>query len=130
MTVNNLVLHLAQDLEWLGCELEYIGHQHALEGFPGSGPTWEDFLEKQRGLTATANKIERELKSAVRFNPTPLVGVDYPLEATLDSIGELLAALEDIKQCALSSVQELPSKVRNFSRNVGAYVDRDDSVTK
>src|SRR5690349_15636919 len=116
--IGNTLLQLAQDLEWLGCELEYIGHQHAVEGFPEEGPTWERFLDKQRGVLATTKKIERELKGAIRFNPTSLVGVDYPLEATLESIGELLAALEDIKQCALYSVQELPAKVRNFSRTV------------
>ena len=70
------LLRLAQDLEWLGCELEYYGHKHALEGFPESGPTWETFREKQRGVLTTADKIDRELKSAVRFNPTALMGVE------------------------------------------------------
>src|SRR5260370_454969 len=110
------LLHLAQDLEWLGCDLEHYGHQHALEGFPCSGATWDAFLEKQRGVMTTAEKIDRELKGAVRYNPTALVGVEYPLRATLDSIAELLAAVEDIKQAAIDSVQELPPKVWDFRR--------------
>jgi len=50
------------------------------------------------------------------------VGVDYgPLEETFDSITDLLAAVEDIKQSAVFSAQELPSKVRRFSRMVESY---------
>ncbi len=112
---NSRVLRLAQDLEWLGCELEHYGHQHAMEGFPRSGATWDAFLEKQRGVISTAEKIERELKNAVRYNPTTLVGVDYPLGATLESIALLLAALDEIKQCAIYTVPELPPKVRDFN---------------
>jgi hypothetical protein len=84
------LLQLAQDLEWLGCELEYVGHKHALEGFPESGQTWDQFREKQRGVLATADKVERELKNFVRFNPTRLVGVEYPIAQSLDSITGLL----------------------------------------
>jgi len=29
-----LLMRLARDLEWLGCELEYQGKKHAEEGFP------------------------------------------------------------------------------------------------
>ena len=122
--------HLAQDLEWLGCELEFYGNKHALEGFPEAGPTWDIFVEKQRGVLITADKIERELKGLVRFNPTSLVGVDFPLAATLDSIGELLATVEDIRQCAKMTVHELPSKVRNFSQMVGDYLAVGGSVSE
>jgi hypothetical protein len=117
-----LLLQLAQELEWLGCELEYYGHQHAALGFPESGSAWDTFCEKQRGVLTTADKIERELKSAVRFNPTRLVGIAYPLEGALDRITILLGAVEDIKQCALSAVQELPSRVRAFSKMIEAYI--------
>ena len=74
------ILQLAYELEWLGCELEYYGQKHAHQGFPKAGEAWETFLEKQRGVLSTAEKIERELKSAIRFNPKSLVGIDYPLE--------------------------------------------------
>lgn len=117
------LLQLAQDLEWLGCELEHIGHKHALEGFPESGETWAAFLEKQGGVLATADKLERELKGAVRFNPTELLGVDYPLEATLESITALLGAVEDIKGSAQIAVHELPNRVRNFTRMISTYLD-------
>ncbi len=102
------LLQLAQDLEWLGSEVEYYGSKHA-------GPDGDVFLEKQREVLTTADKIERELKGAIRFNPTRLVGVDFPLEASLDSITDLLAALEDIKQAAVFAVRELPPKVRSFT---------------
>lgn len=117
-----VLLQLAQELEWLGCELEYFGHKHAMEGFPKAGPTWEAFREKQRGVLETANKVERELKNAVKFNPELLVGVQFPLDATLDSITELLKTVEDIKQCAEYTVQDLPPKVRGFSKTVEAYL--------
>ncbi len=117
-----MLLQIAQELEWLGCELEYFGHKHAMEGFPQEGPTWESFREKQRGVLETANKVERELKNAVKFNPERLVGVQFPLDATLDSITDLLKTVEDIKQCAVYSVHDLPPKVRSFSKTVEAYL--------
>jgi hypothetical protein len=116
------MLQLAQELEWLGCELEWQGKKHALEGFPESGPTWEAFLQKQRGLLITASKIERELKGAVSYNPATLVGVEYPLEATLNAIGVQLQALEEIKHCAVYAVHELPARVRGFTRLVESYL--------
>jgi hypothetical protein len=121
MPVHRL-LQLAQDLEWLGCELEHYGHLHAQEGFPESGPNWEAFLEKQRGVLTTADKIERELKTAVSFNPTALVGVEFPLDAALDAIGVQLAALAEIRQAAVFAVHELPTKVRAFTRMVDTYL--------
>jgi len=118
MAAPQALLQLAHDIEWLGCELEYCGHRHALEGFPGAGPTWDEFLQKQTGVLKTATKIERELKNWVRFNPQDLVGVDYPLDVALDSIAQLLKAVEEIKQSALYTVQELPGRVREFNRTV------------
>ena len=117
------LLELAQDLEWLGCELEYVGHKHALEGFPQSGPTWDQFREKQRGVLATADKVERELKNFVRFNPTRLVGVEYPIGQSLDSIADLLGSAEAIKQAAAVAVNELPPLVRNFAKMVAGYLE-------
>jgi hypothetical protein len=123
------LLHLAQDLEWLGCELEHYGHLHAMEGFPEAGPNWDAFREKQRGALTTADKIQRELKSAVRYNPPRLVGMDYPLNETLDSIADLLAALEEIKQSCEISVQDLPGKVRGFTRMVENYLESVGAMT-
>jgi hypothetical protein len=116
------LLQLAQELEWLGCELEYHGQQHAEQGFPESGPGWDTFCEKQRGVLVTTDKIERELKNAVRYNPSRLVGVTYPVEDALNSIAALLGAVEEIKQCAVFPVQELPSRVREFTKMVEGYL--------
>jgi hypothetical protein len=124
------LLKLAQDLEWLGCELEYYGHQHAMEGFPEAGRNWEAFREKQRGVLTTADKVERELKNSVRYNPTRLVGVDYPIEDTLDSVAALLAAVEEIKQSAVFSVHELPPKVRGFTHLVEGYLETVGAVSR
>jgi hypothetical protein len=117
------LLQLAHELEWLGVELEYVGQKHAHEGFPNAGATWAEFLVKQRGVLVTADKIERELKSAVRFNPTSLVGVEFPLEETLDSVTTLLTAVEQIKQTAVMAVHNLPTKVRAFTRMVNTYLE-------
>ncbi len=116
------LLRLAQDLEWLGCELEFQGMKHANEGFPGMGPTWQNFTRMQKGVLVTIDKLERELKTSVTYNPTPLVGVQYPLEDALEAISVQLAALEDIRHCAAYAVHELPEKVRNFTRMVDGYV--------
>ncbi len=117
-----VLLQLAHDLEWLGCELEYYGHKHALEGFPEAGPTWDAFREKQRGVVATADKIQRELKNSVRFNPASLVGVEYPIAETLDTLTVVLGAVEEIKQAAIFAVHELPPRVRNFTKMVETYL--------
>lgn len=124
------LLQLAQDLEWLGCELEYVGHKHALEGFPESGPTWDLFRAKQRGVLATVDKVERELKNFVRFNPTRLVGVEYPIAQSLDSITGLLAGAETIKQAAAYSVNELPPLVRSFTSMVEGYLQAVDAARR
>ena len=107
----------------MGCELEYVGHKHALEGFPQSGPAWDLFREKQCGVLATADKVERELKNFVHFNPTRLVGVEYPIAQSLDSITDLLGRAEAIKQAAVRAVHELPSLVRTFTKMVENYLE-------
>ena len=117
------LLQLAQDLEWLGCEQEYYGHKHALEGYPQAGPAWDSFLEKKRGVLATSNKIERELTNVVRFDPGEMVGVAYPLGETLDAVGALLMGVDTIKQAAEFAVDQVPSLVRNFTRMVEGYLD-------
>jgi hypothetical protein len=117
------LVQLAQDLEWLGCELEYFGHKHALEGFPESGPAWDLFRAKQRGVLATTDKIERELKNFVRFNPTRLVGVEYPISESLNSITDLLGTVETIKQAAAIAVHDLPPLVRSFTKMVEGYLE-------
>ena len=118
------LLQLAQDLEWLGCEQEYYGHKHALEGYPHSGPAWDSFLERKRGVLTTSNKIERELTNVVRFDPREMVGIAYPLGEALDAVGSLLTAVETIKQVAEFAVDQLPALVRNFIHPAGRRLPR------
>lgn len=106
---------LAQDLEWLGHEEQYYGQRPA-------GPETDAFIEKQREVLTTAAKIERELISAVRFNPTSLTGIEYPLEENLESLMSLLSTVEDIKQAAVERVHELTPKVRHFSQMLQTYL--------
>lgn len=77
---------------------------------------------------ATPVKIERELKSAVRYNPSRLMGVEFPLDETLDSIAALLGAVEEIRYCAVINVQLLPPKVRAFTRMIEGYLQAMGSV--
>ena len=116
------LLQLAQDLEWLGCELEHYGHEHAMAGFPESGPSWDEFCEKQRGVLVTADKIERELKGLVRYDPSRLVGVAFPLDEALDSVTALLEAVEEIKHCSVFAVQVIPSQVRAFTKMIEQFL--------
>ncbi len=90
-------------------------------GYPQSGACWDAFCEKQRGVLVTADKIERELKNAVRYNPSVLVGVEYPLDEALDLVTALLGEVEEIKHCAVFAVQVMPSKVRAFTKLIGEY---------
>ena len=122
VTVHKL-FQFAQDLEWLGVELEFYGQRHVNAGSPESGPAWMEFLAKQRGVLLTVDKIERELKGAIRFNPTSLVGVEFPLEIAFESISTLLEAAEDIRYTTLTAVGELPRKVRNFTKMVETYLN-------
>jgi hypothetical protein len=109
------LIKLAQDLEWLGSEANFYSKK-------SSEAASDIFLQRQHQVLATADKIERELKGAVRFNITTLVGFDYPMELALDSITALLTALEGVKHSAVHSVTELPSMARKFSRMVDNYV--------
>jgi len=116
------LLRLARDLEWLGCELEYQGMKHAQEGFPEEGPTWEAFARMQKGVLSTIDKLERELTTSIKYNPSALAGADNALDAALEAIGVQLAMLEDIRTCTTYFVHELPGKVRTFARLVEAYL--------
>jgi hypothetical protein len=104
------LMQLVQDLEQLGSEMRFFGC--------GDSPEVSDFLNKQRQVVSTADKIQRELASEIRFNPTRLMGIAYPFEDELESVTGLLTGLEDIKQAALHAVDELPAKTRHFARLV------------
>jgi len=105
------IIQLAQDLEWLGREAPYFATGVA-------GPHTDLTVDKSKEILRTAEKLERELKTAIRYNPNSLVGVDYPLESILDSIAELLAAIAEIKASALAADRDLPVNVKEFSRMI------------
>jgi hypothetical protein len=127
-TNENPLLTLAYELEWVGCELEFYGHKHAMEGYPEKGPTWEAFVVKQRGVLATCDKVERELKGAIRYNQAVLVGTATPVEAKLNTVVAMLAAVEDIREKAVYSVHELPERVRTFARVVEDSLSQSTTV--
>ncbi len=115
MAFENL-LQLANDLEWLGCELESVGHRHALEGYPHAGLAWQEFRDKQKGVLRTCDKLEHELEGTVRFDAEKLVGVAFPLDDALNVVAGLLEAVEQVKFLAVYQVHELPEAVRSFNR--------------
>lgn len=103
------LLQLAQELDWQAMDLRRTG-----EGLI-SGPGADQAVEtRQRSVLATADKIQRELLSTVRFDPLRLVGVGGPIDETLDSLAELLVALDKIRQDAADGTSTLPSTVRSF----------------
>lgn len=114
---------LAQGLEWLGSELEHYRQEYARAGSPTEGPAWDAFLRQQRGVLTTADKIERELKAAIGFNPKTLLGVEYPLEEAFDLVTELLGAVEEIRQAAHFSADQVAPKVRSFTRMLQTYLN-------
>lgn len=109
------LMQMAQVLERLGTEEWYYVKQPA-------GLALHDFLEKQREVLITAEKLGRELASAIRFNPERLMGIDYPLDDEINSISALLEGLEEIKHAAVHSIEELPAKTETFSRLLDGHL--------
>ena len=104
-----LLLQLGQELDWQALELRRSDLEVEIQG-----GAQEAIQDKQRRVIATADKIQRELLASVRFDPLRLVGVGGPIGATLDSVSELLVAIDAVRQNALSRANELPSSVRSL----------------
>jgi hypothetical protein len=104
-----LLLQLGQELDWQALELRRSDLE--MEGAAGDQ---EPIRDSQRRVIATADKIQRELLASVRFDPLRLVGVGGPIGATLDSVSELLVAIDAVRQNALTRANELPSSVRSL----------------
>jgi hypothetical protein len=104
-----LLLQLGQELDWQAIELR----RSDLE-LEAHGGDQETIQEKQRRVIATADKIQRELLTSVRFDPLRLVGVGGPIGTTLDSVSDLLVAIDTVRQNALARANELPSSVRSL----------------
>lgn len=116
------ILQLAHDLEWLARSLPHSTPAKA--GTDSVAYLADDLLPNhRRSIISTADKIARELLGTVRFDPTRLMGVGCPIEDTLDSMAELIKALEDIKQDAVSDPAELPVRIRSFNQMIEEYLD-------
>ena len=103
------LLQLAQELDWQVLELRRFRYQELeTDGLE------ELTAEQQNMVIATADKIQRELLGTVRFDPLRLVGVGGPISATLDSMGDLLLAIDEIRRDAATDVHSLPSAVRSL----------------
>jgi hypothetical protein len=102
------LLQLAQELDWQVMGLNQAGER------PVSSAADDAIESRQRNVLATADKIQRELLATVRFDPLRLVGVGGPIGETIDSLAELLLALDKVRQEATGSVSSLPSTVRSF----------------
>jgi hypothetical protein len=103
------LLKLAQELDWQAMDL-----RHTREAVLGGLSKDDACATRQRNVLATVDKIQRELLASVRFDPLGLVGVGGPISDTLDSLADLLVALEKVRQDATGSVEQLPSAVRSF----------------
>ncbi|MGH9325148.1 MAG: hypothetical protein ACRD2B_00455 [Terriglobia bacterium] len=109
------LLQLTQDLKRLGTEECYFVQQPP-------GAAIESFLEKQREVLITADKLIKELAGEVRFNPQRLLGIEYPLDSEIDSISQLLEGLEDIKEAAVDAVEDLPVKTHIFAELLDGHL--------
>jgi hypothetical protein len=116
------LLRLAHGLECLGSELDHCRRQCAQTGSSDEGPAWNALLEQQRSVLITADKIERQLKYSVPFNPAALLNIEFPLEEALDSVAGLLESVEEIKQAAITQVHEVPPMTRSFHRMLENYL--------
>jgi hypothetical protein len=103
-----LLLQLGQELDWQALELRRS--EAEMEGVGDR----ESIQERQRRVIATADKIQRELLASVRFDPLRLVGVGGPIGATLDSVSDLLVAIDAVRQNALTAASDLPSSVKSL----------------
>ncbi|HUY14826.1 MAG TPA: hypothetical protein VMX16_14530 [Terriglobia bacterium] len=110
------LVQLAQDLERLAYEEQYIRRR-------SMATSLAVFMEKHREVVSTVNKIERALSTEVRFNPAPLIGIDYPIDDALECVSGLVNQLEEIRCCAGQDVSRLPEKVGDFKRKLADFVD-------
>jgi hypothetical protein len=102
------LLQLAQELDWQAMNLNRSRERQDADA------AGEALETRQRNVLALADKIQRELLASVRFDPLRLVGVGGPISDTLDSLAELLLALDKVRQEASGGVNNLPSTVRSF----------------
>ena len=129
------LLELGQQLEWQVLQLRRSGSEAPSEAAPDDGfgpainnPATEALHERQRAVIATADKIQRELLSTVRFDPLRLVGVGGPIADILDSVADLIVAIDEIRRDATSNIAGLPSTVRSLQGLLRGYCEEGTPV--
>ncbi len=127
------LLQLGQELDWQVLQLRRAGSEAPAEIAPAGpddvldpaidDPAAETLVERRRAVIATADKIQRELLSTVRFDPLRLVGVGGPIAATLDTVADLVVAIDEIRRDATSNIGGLPTTVRSFQGLLRGYCE-------
>jgi len=114
------LLQLAQELQWQTLQVQRAGGAEAIGLRIEAG---EPLEARRDAVLATTDKIQRELLSTVRFDPLRLVGVGGPIDATLDTLGDLLVALDEIRRSTVTDAGTLPASVRSFQGMLQSYCD-------
>ena len=120
------ILQLGQELQWQVMKLQRAGLAPPAEFdalFPPEPDSAASDDERRQAVIMTADKIQRELLGTVRFDPLRLVGVGGPIDELLDSVVNLLVAIDGIRQDAASNPNGLPSAVRSFQGMLERYCD-------
>jgi hypothetical protein len=111
------LLKLAQELDWQVMQVRRA-HPDWAALAPDAGGMLE---ERQKAVLTTTDKIQRELLATVKFDPLRLVGVGGPITSTLDGLSELLVALNEVRQNAITSPGTLPASMRSFQGLLQGY---------
>ena len=127
------LLQLGRELDWQVLQLRRASSEAPDEIAPTApddvldpamdDPVAETLVERRQAVIATADKIQRELLSTVRFDPLRLVGVGGPIAATLDALADLVVAIDEIRRAATSNIGGLPTTVRSFQGLLRGYCE-------
>ena len=101
------LLKLAQELDWQVLEL-----RQSKVNVAEAPSSEEEGLERR--VIVTADKIQRELLAMVRFDPVRLFGIGGPIGPTIDALGDLLVAIDQIRHDTVTGSGSLPSTVGSF----------------
>jgi hypothetical protein len=115
------LLKLAQELDWQVLELRRAKMDPA-------EIVSSDDEHLERRVIATADKIQRELLATVRFDPVRLFGIGGPIGPTIDALGDLLVAIDKIRQDTVSGSGTLPSTLVSFRGLLKDFCDETSPV--
>jgi len=115
------LLMLGQELNWQVLELRRA-KADAAEAHAS------DHEALERRVIATADKIQRELLAMVRFDPERLFGIGGPIGPTIDALGDLLVAIDKIRQDTLTDSVTLPSTLVSFQGLLQEFCDETSPV--